>query len=53
MLDVRHSIPMADLLSHPTVLELERAVNINNDDEMKGIPTPSPSGGRGWGEGEN
>ena len=30
MLDVRHSIPMADLLSHPTVLELER---IGNDDE--------------------
>ncbi len=30
MLDVRHSIPMADLLSHPTVLELER---VGNDDE--------------------
>ena len=30
MLDVRHSIPMAELLAHPTVLELER---IGNDDE--------------------
>ncbi|HIQ05377.1 MAG TPA: ATP-binding protein [Anaerolineae bacterium] len=30
MLDVRHSVPMAELLSHPTVLELER---IGNDDE--------------------
>lgn len=30
MLDVRHSIPTADLLSQPTVLELER---VGNDDE--------------------
>lgn len=30
MLDVRHSIPMAELLSRPAVLELER---VGNDDE--------------------
>jgi len=30
MLDVRHSVSMKELLSHPTVLELER---IGNDDE--------------------
>jgi hypothetical protein len=30
MLDVRHSVPMKELLSQPTVLELER---IGNDDE--------------------
>ncbi len=30
MLDTPHSVPMADLLSYPTVLELER---IGNDDE--------------------